>query len=63
MATTKEFWKDIYGCTASIAKTSNGYRLKVFAGYKYIINKTYDTYRGARIALGRTGEAGDWRRA
>jgi len=59
----KEYYKDFYGCTASIAKTKNGYRLKVFAGVRYIVNKTYSTYRGAKIALGRTGEAGDWRRA
>jgi len=59
----KEFWRDIYGCTASIAKVPGGYRLKVFAGSRYIINKVYATYRGARIALGRTGDAGDWRKA
>ena len=58
----KESYKDIYGCTASIVQTKNGYRLKVFAGCRYIINKVYDTYRGAKIAMGRTGDAGDWRR-
>ena len=60
---TKEFYRDIYGCTASITKVSGGYRLKVFAGYRYIINKVYATYRGAKIAMGKTGDAGDWMRA
>lgn len=58
----KEYYKDIYGCTASIAKTARGFRLRVFAGCNYVVNKTYDTYRGAKIAMSRTGDAGDWRR-
>lgn len=58
----KEYYRDIYGCTASIAKTASGYRLRVFAGTRYIINKVYTTYRGAKIAMGKTGDAGDWRR-
>lgn len=56
----KEYYKDLYGCTASISKTKKGFRLKVFAGVRYIVNKTYDTYRGAKIALGRTGDC--WRK-
>ena len=55
-----ECYRDIYGCTACITKVPTGYRLKVSAGCRRIINKVYATYRGAKIALGKTGDAGDW---
>ena len=56
----KEYYRDIYGCTASITRVPGGFRLKVHTGYRYLINKVYSTYRGAKIALGKTGDKGDW---
>ena len=34
----KEYYKDLYGCTASISKTKKGFRLKVFAGVRDILS-------------------------
>lgn len=53
----KWYFKDCYGCTASISHTRKGFRLKVCNGYgDRFLNKLYTTYKGARIALGKTGE-------
>ena len=51
----KEYFRDPYGCTASIRKTSTGkwqLRLCIPTGACFF-SKTYATYRGARIALGK----------
>ena len=53
---TKEFYRDPYGCTASILRNPDGRRflLSVRTPQGVLIyGKTYTTYRGAKIALGR----------
>ena len=54
----KRRFKDFYGCTASIAPTIGAQaRLKEFLGNGRLIhNKTYNTERGARIAMGRMSD-------
>ena len=53
-----EYYRDFYGCHASIKSSAGRYRLKVVTPNGTIVfhNKLYDTYRGARIALGRICE-------
>ena len=54
----KEFYEDFYGCTASILRHPSGKSLltvRVPQG-DLIHSKTYPTYRGARIALGKMSE-------
>ena len=54
----KEYFRDPYGCTASIRKTSTGkwqLRLCIPSGSCFF-SKTYTTYHGARIALGKHSE-------
>lgn len=54
----KKYFRDFYGCTASIAKTRSGlYELRVFAGKT--TKKRYETYRGARAAMSRMSDG--WR--
>ena len=51
----KEYFHDPYGCTASITQTRTGkfqLRLCIPNGACFF-SKTYATYRGARIALGK----------
>ena len=51
----KKFYRDFYGGSASIARTQAGlYRLRVRGASGALeINRTYNTFRGARIAMGR----------
>ena len=51
----KKFYRDFYGGSASIARTQTGlYRLRIRgASGNLERNKTYETFRGARIAMGR----------
>ena len=54
----KEYYRDPYGCTASILIHPTGKCLlsvRVPQG-DLIHSKTYSTYRGARIALGRLSD-------
>ena len=56
----KKYFKDFYGATASIQTGRDGTaKLMVSAGGKRIVNKTYNTERGARVAMGRIGDG--WR--
>ena len=54
----KEYFRDPYGCTASIKQTSTGkwqLRICIQSGSCFY-SKVYATYRGARIALGKCSE-------
>lgn len=54
----KEYFRDPYGCTASIkGSAGRGWTLRLCLpdGSRFH-TKTYSTYRGARIALGRFSE-------
>ena len=53
-----EFYCDFYGCLSSIRSHAGRYRLRIYTpnGTVVIHNKLYDTYRGAKIALGRICE-------
>lgn len=56
----KRYFHDFYGSTASIKQWGNKWILTARTCYGDIFyKKTYGTYRGARIALGRIGDA--WR--
>ena len=58
----KRYFRDRYGGTASIGETARGYVLTVCDGHgRRTLRKSYDTYRGARIAMGRTSDC--WRPA
>ena len=50
-----ERFKDFYGCRATIIRSrSQRYSLTIRIGNgKLIFRKTYDTYKGARIAMGK----------
>lgn len=50
-----EYYRDPYGCTASISKTSVGkYQLRIcIPSGSCFFSKVYSTWRGARIALGK----------
>lgn len=53
-----EYFRDFYGCTASITHCRNGtFRLRISNphGQRFIL-KYYPTYRGAKIAMGRISE-------
>lgn len=52
----KTYYKDIYGCSASITKWRDKFILKVSNGYRVFYKKMYDTFKGARIAMGRIGD-------
>ena len=53
-----EFYRDFSGCTASIRKHAGKFRLRIRtpSGGLLIHSKAYDTYRGAKIALGKIGD-------
>lgn len=54
----KEYFRDSYGCTASILRHHDGRSLltvRIPQG-DLVHSKTYSTYRGARIALGKLTE-------
>ena len=54
----KQFFKDSYGNTASITKKADGFLLIVRNYYgKVWKRKTYATAKGAKTALGKTGES------
>lgn len=56
----KRYFKDVYGCTASIAKTRTGFRLRVSGSNGQLFrNDVFGTYRGARNAMGRMSDG--WR--
>lgn len=59
MKTKREFYKDLTGCTASITKSRTLYWLKVYtpSGCMLIHFKSYTSYRGAKIALGKIGQS------
>jgi len=57
---TKKF-KDFYGGTATIRETYDGVKLTVSVMGKRIVNKTYSSERGARIAMGKVGDC--WKEA
>lgn len=54
-----EFYRDFSGCTASIRKSGDRFRLRIRtpSGGLLIHSKSYDTYRGAKIALGKAGQS------
>ena len=54
----KEYYRDPYGCTASITHCKDGtFRLRISNPYgERFIQKYYDTHHGAMIALGRYSE-------
>ena len=54
----KKYFKDFYGCTASIRLNNDGSAsLKVFNAYgKGILWKYYGSERAAKIAMGRLGD-------
>lgn len=53
-----EFYRDFYGCTASVRRYNNGSaRLTVrSAAGKLIHAKDYASYRGAKVAMGRLSD-------
>lgn len=54
MKCIKEFYRDVYGCTASILRHPSGKSLlsiRISQG-DLIHSKTYATYRAAKIAMG-----------
>ena len=59
----KERYTDVYGCVGIITRTSAGRaKLAIYTCYgDTVVNKWYDSYRGAKIAMGRYGE-GMWRK-
>ena len=52
----KKYFKDIYGCTASISQGNGKFVLRVSNGYRVFYRKAYDTFKGARIAMGKLGD-------
>lgn len=56
----KRYYRDAYGCTASITKRTSDVLLSVRDGHgRLLIRRTYATEHGARIALGRCSDC--WR--
>jgi hypothetical protein len=55
---TKEFYCDPCGCTASILRHPDGRSLLSVRSPQGVLihGKTYTTYRGARIALGKISD-------
>ena len=62
MNRTIEHFKDFYGCTASVKRNRDQtYRLTVrSATGKLLYRKTYETYKGARIGMGKWSDC--WER-
>lgn len=65
-----EFWQDVYGATATIIRRCgrNQYGVLVrehwsvsvyTSNHAFVTAKSYDTHRGARIAMGKIGD--DWK--
>ena len=58
MKCMKEFYRDAYGCTASILRHPTGKSLlsiRIAQG-DLLHSKTYATYRAAKIAMGHLGD-------
>lgn len=59
-----ERYEDFYGARGYIERKNNKYRLTVYCnslrGVIKTHDKTYNTYKGAKIALGRIGDG--WRK-
>ncbi len=54
----KKYYRDFYGCTASITKVEDGFRLRVsLPNGRCRMSKVYSTERGARIAMGRLSDS------
>jgi hypothetical protein len=51
-------FKDFYGCTATIKEQTDGqFKLTIKTGNgKTVINKPYNTYKGARAAMNRNSD-------
>ena len=57
MLTVISYWKDFYGCTASIKNNDHGVKLTIRTPSGELIKqKTYKTVRGAMIALGKSSD-------
>lgn len=62
----KEKYKNIYGSEATITETEDGkYELFLtrpegYSTFKFVCGKIYETYRGAKIAMGKFDH--DWRK-
>lgn len=54
-----EFYRDFSGCTASIRRSGNKFRLRIRTAFGGLLlhSKSYDTYRGAKIAMGKAGQS------
>ena len=53
----KRFYKDFYGCSASISETNGKFRLKVrLPNGTLDTNKVYNTERGAKSAMSRSSD-------
>lgn len=56
-----EMYTDFYGCLARIQTTKSGKaRLTIYSGTHMIFSKSYQSYRGAKIAMGKQSDC--WRR-
>ena len=56
----KRYYRDAYGCTASISETPKAVTLCVCSAQgAYIHRRRYKTFRGARAAMGRMSDG--WR--
>lgn len=56
----KRYYRDAYGCTASISETPKSATLRVCNAHGTCIHKRrYGSYRGARTAMGRMSDG--WR--
>lgn len=58
---TRYVYRDLIGCEACISERRGGaFRLVAYTPYGTVFHdKTYETFRGARIALGKIGSC--WR--
>ncbi len=55
----KRYYKDAYGCTASISETPKAATLRVCNAHGTCIHRRrYESFRGARIAMGALPTAG-----
>ena len=57
MFTVVSYWKDFYGCTASIKHNDNGADLTIRTPSGELIHKKhYATLKGAKIAMGKSSD-------
>lgn len=53
----KKYYRDFYGSSASIQMMRDGSaKLRIRCGSKLIVNKTYNTERGAKVAMGKSSD-------